>query len=60
MIPARNVKINGPRKNARRSAMPKSARRARVVRRTVRTLANCAVIVFLHHSTNCLDPNPNK
>ena len=33
-----NVKTNGPKRNAR-SAMPKSARRAKSVRRTVRTLA---------------------
>ena len=41
--PARNVKTNGPRRNAR-SAMPKSARRARVVRRTARILAIYAAV----------------
>ena len=33
-----HVKTNGPKRNAVRSAMPKSARRAKSVRRSVRTL----------------------
>ena len=34
-----NVKTNGPKRNAKRSAMPKSARRAKSVKKCVRTLA---------------------
>ena len=54
------VKTNCPKRDAKRSAMPKSARRTRNVRRTVRKLVIYAMIVFLHHSTNCLDYKPNK
>ena len=37
------VKTNGPKRDAKRSAMPKSARRAKSVRRSVRTLAIYAI-----------------